>query len=193
MLFNKKASLEISIQAIVIIVLAMTLLGLGLGFIRNQFRTISETAGQVQEQVKQQILDDLRSGNKKLSFPTNEVIIGKKESIVLAIGVKNTKSADLKFSISVKKIDSISGARSNPDETDGVFIYNKGLQTLSVNNAGVHPIRYTAQAATGTDTFEIVICDCGESATSGCSDTSSNACSGEAEEYDAKTFFITTT
>ena len=54
-MFNKSASLEISIQAIVIVVLAMTLLGLGLGFIRGQFRSISETASSVQEQVKQQI------------------------------------------------------------------------------------------------------------------------------------------
>ena len=34
---NRKASLELSIQAIVIIVLAMTLLGLGLVFIKNIF------------------------------------------------------------------------------------------------------------------------------------------------------------
>ena len=43
MLFNKKASLEMSIQAIVIVVLAMTLLGLGLGFIRGMFKNIGST------------------------------------------------------------------------------------------------------------------------------------------------------
>ena len=37
MSFNKRASLEMSIQAIVIVVLAMTLLGLGLGFIKGMF------------------------------------------------------------------------------------------------------------------------------------------------------------
>ncbi|MBS3127550.1 hypothetical protein J4410_00200 [Candidatus Woesearchaeota archaeon] len=42
MFWHKKAALELSINAIVIIVLAMTLLGLGLGFIRNQFSEIGD-------------------------------------------------------------------------------------------------------------------------------------------------------
>jgi hypothetical protein len=37
MLYNKRASLEISIQAIVIVVLAMTILGLGLAFVKGRF------------------------------------------------------------------------------------------------------------------------------------------------------------
>ena len=40
----KKGSLNLSIQAIVIIVLAMTILGLGLGFVRGQFQQITSAA-----------------------------------------------------------------------------------------------------------------------------------------------------
>ena len=68
MIFNKKASLEMSIQAIVIVVLAMTLLGLGLGFIRGMFKNIGSTTEDVTEQVRQRILDDLITGDKKISF-----------------------------------------------------------------------------------------------------------------------------
>jgi len=192
--FNKKASLEISIQAIVIVVLAMTLLGLGLGFIRNQFKTISETAGSVQEQVKQQILDDLRSSDKKLSFPTNEVIIGKKDSQVLAIGVKNTKSNELRFSINIKAIDRVDGSRK--DALPDAFIYNKGSQKLDVNDARVYPIKYTAPTAVDTNAFEIIICDCGSTAgTASCSGAGITACQGDSTvtEYDTKTFFVTVT
>jgi len=58
MSFNKRASLEISIQAIVIVVLAMTILGLGLGFVRGLFKNITSTTEDVTEQVRQKILDD---------------------------------------------------------------------------------------------------------------------------------------
>ena len=38
---NKKGALELSINAIVIVILAMTLLGLGLGFVRGMFGKIT--------------------------------------------------------------------------------------------------------------------------------------------------------
>ncbi len=99
---SKKASLDLSINAIIIIVLAMTLLGLGLGFIRTQFKGITETTGQVQEQVKQQILEDLRTGDKKLSFPTERITVARGESKDIAIGVKNTQNTgDLNFMIDI--------------------------------------------------------------------------------------------
>jgi len=69
-MLNKRASLEISIQAIVIIVLAMTLLGLGLGFIRKQFSGLQNIQEDVTEQVRQKILDDLITNDKKISFST---------------------------------------------------------------------------------------------------------------------------
>ena len=89
---QKKGALELSINAIVIIVLAMTLLGLGLGFIRSQFTSIGEIGTGVQEQIKQQILEDLRTGNKKLSFPTSEVHINRRDASVIAMGIKNLES-----------------------------------------------------------------------------------------------------
>lgn len=190
-MLNKRASLEISIQAIVIVVLAMTLLGLGLGFIRGQFRTISETAGSVQEQVKQQILEELRTGDKKLSFPANEVVIEKKDSKVLAVGVKNVKPNDLKFSITVFLINPSNGNREIVASTNGEFIFNKGVQSLEINDARVYPIKYTAPEGIGTRTFEITICDCG---TSSAPCATSSGCSGGADyEYDTKTFFLTVT
>lgn len=99
---KKRGSLELSINAIVIIVLAFVLLGLGLGFIRNQFKSMSGTTAQVQEQVKQQILEDLRTGDKKLSFPSTRVQIDKGGLNDLAVGIKNTKpSGEMHFYLDV--------------------------------------------------------------------------------------------
>ncbi len=97
MLFNKKASLEISIQAIVIVVLAMTLLGLGLGFVRNMFKNIQSTTEDVTEQVRQKILDDLITGDKKISFPKSEVVIDKGGSTILSVGIRNKNNGPLHY------------------------------------------------------------------------------------------------
>src|SRR3989344_8207323 len=99
---TKKGSLSLSIQTIVIVVIAFVVLGLGLGFVRSQFRSITETSGSVQEQIRQQILEDLRTGNKKLSFPATSLNVEKGEAQDIAIGVKNTKAnGDLNFKIEV--------------------------------------------------------------------------------------------
>ena len=99
MLFNKKASLEISIQAIVIVVLAMTLLGLGLGFIKGMFKNITSTTEGVTDQVRQKVLEDLVQGDKKISFPKTEVVVDKGGSTVLTVGIRNKGDLPLLYKI----------------------------------------------------------------------------------------------
>ena len=101
MSFNKRASLEISIQAIVIVVLAMTLLGLGLGFIRNMFKNIGSTTEDVTEQVRQRILDDLITGDKKISFPKTDITLEKAGSEVVAIGIRNKGDRPLNYKMDI--------------------------------------------------------------------------------------------
>ncbi len=102
---HKKASLEISVQAIVIVVLAMTLLGLGLGFVRNLFQDTTDLTTQVTDQIKGQILEDLRRGDKSLSFPTDQVTLGKSEEKILAIGIKNIGQTELRFKLQIDQLD----------------------------------------------------------------------------------------
>ena len=109
-MLNKKASLEISIQAIVIVVLAMTLLGLGLGFIRGLFKNLSSTTEDVTEQVRQRILDDLITGDKKISFPKTDINIDKGGSTVLTVGVRNKKDTSLHYKLRFNPISDPDGA-----------------------------------------------------------------------------------
>ncbi len=110
MRFNKKASLEISIQAIVIVVLAMTLLGLGLTFIRKQFTGLGIIQEEISEQVKQKILDDLIENDKKLSFSRTEIEIDKGKSQVLTIGIRNKKDQELNYKMRFRPISDPDGA-----------------------------------------------------------------------------------
>jgi len=164
MLFkNKKSSLELSIRTIVIVVLAMTLLGLGLGFIRSMFENLGETAFSVQDQIKQQILEDLRTGDKKLSFPTNEIKIGKQASKILAVGIKNTGEISDDFYIWLYIVsgggteDQVSSTILKPNL--GTFVWDDGAQPLGVNEANVYPIKFTSDSTTGTTIIKVIIED----------------------------------
>ncbi len=144
MYFNKKSSLEMSIQAIVIVVLAMTLLGLGLGFIKGMFKNITGTTEDVSEQVKQKVLDDLVQGDKKISFPNTELNIDKGGSEVLTIGIKNKGDNPLHYSLSFKTV-SIPPAPVTPPlkaELDNSFQYDaKKDYTLGPAASDVRNIR----------------------------------------------------
>lgn len=168
---SKKASLEISIGAIVIIVLALTLLGLGLTFIRGLMSKISETSFTIQDQIKQQILDDLRTGNKKLSFPGQEITLESKGTKVIAIGVKNILDKTLNFEINVYKREMVPPTAGSPPGTaststftlmtpgtsTGQFYWDDSLQVLSIGDSKVIGLKYFGEQTKGTYMYKIEI------------------------------------
>ena len=184
---HKKASLELSINAIIIVVLAMTLLGLGLVFIRGMFANITETTSTVQETVKEQILDDLRTGDKKLSFPTSELFVGKKASKDLAVGIKNTNPTSLQYTLKIFIItdagDEVPIINREPVTTEtgvevGKFIWNPAIQSLDINDAVVEPVKFIAGSTPDTYIFKFKA-------------MSINSNDGTESQYASKTFFLT--
>lgn len=171
---NKKAALNLSIQAIVIVVIAFVVLGLGLGFVRGVFGDLTDTTVGIQEQIKQQVLDDLRTGNKKLSFPASEIKVGKKESKVTAIGVKNTKEGVMQYRI---VIEALGGDAIFGDDIADNFLYATDVDELQPTDTRVIPIRITSETTSGTGQFKVRILDV----------TDDEA----GVNYDSKSFFIT--
>ena len=160
---NKKGSLNLSIEAIVVIVIAFTVLGLGLTFVRNLLTDITEGSESVLKETQDKILDDLRIANKKLSFPSDEVKLNKGASKQLAIGVKDTDETPLKFRIKIKMIDTgeevtNKGLIKDADNFDvGKFIWNPSIQTLEPTESNVYPIKFIAGKHADTYTFVIMI------------------------------------
>ena len=186
----KKGSLNLSIQAIVIVVIAFVVLGLGLGFVRTQFTQIQDTSTAVQEQISQQILDDLRTGNKKLSFPATKLTIETGEESVQAIGLKNTKDSavHLKLGFQVKCgevfCDFVSEQRrdfetpNNPD-VSALIIWDDSPQLFKQGEARVIPVTITAPDKTGNYLYKVVVNEV--------------TIAGDFEqEFDTRTFFIKT-
>jgi len=157
---NKKGSLNLSIEVIIIIVIAFVVLGLGLSFVRGQFKSITETSSGVQEQIRQQILEDLRTGDKKLSFPATTLTIEKGDSQDIAIGVKNRKNGDLKFQIIVNAIQAQSDASKTDFSNDVTFFYAKDkVFTLKTTEADAYSIKINAKGDTDTYLISLNIID----------------------------------
>src|SRR3989344_8677259 len=115
---NKKASLELSINAIVILILAITMLGLGLGFMRNIFGSATDQFRQVTGAVEKQMIDQMKEGNKivDLSRPKLTIKKGKQEQIF--IGFRNVKDAINYYLI----VNPEEGGSSSGTHIDGVGI-----------------------------------------------------------------------
>ncbi len=167
MSFNKRASLEISIQAIVIVVLAMTLLGLGLGFIRGMFKNIQGTTEDVTDTVKQRILDDLITGDKKVSFPKTEVVIDKGGAQILTIGIRNKKDQSLSYKIRFNPISDPDGQLFNI-ETPAWFQYaTDQIYTLPAAESDVRNIRLSVPTTVDSGSYFLTFDITDEAFTSG--------------------------
>jgi hypothetical protein len=140
MLFSKKGSLEISIQAIVIVVLAMTLLGLGLGFVKGMFRNIGGIQESVSDQIKAQILEDLKNTDKRISFPTTEIKIRRGDSTTFGIGVSNKNSNQISYTLTISKVN-------GPGDIN-IFQYSSQATPLDPVQSDVKSIRLETQSNT---------------------------------------------
>lgn len=154
MLFkNKKSSLELSIRTIVVVVLAMTLLGLGLGFIKTMFKNIGGISEDVSEQVRQKILDDLITGDKKISFPKTEVIIDKGGSQTLTVGVRNKKDDTLHYKIRFTPISDPEGSPFNVDSPAWFQFAKDTSYELSAADSAVRNIRLSMPTSVNAGSY----------------------------------------
>jgi len=99
MLFSKKASLDLSINAIVILILAITMLGLGLGFIKNTFSKTTEQFEEVGSDFKNQLIDAIKESNERLVFNKYDIEVKKGASKEFYIGINNDLNMVYDFSL----------------------------------------------------------------------------------------------
>jgi hypothetical protein len=99
---KKKASLQISVEAIVILILAITMLGLGIAFIRNMFGKTTSQLGEIGDDIKNQRISDLKESNKRLEFPYNDIQVKRAGEKEIYFAVKNDLENGEIFDISME-------------------------------------------------------------------------------------------
>jgi hypothetical protein len=122
---NKKAALELSINAIVVLILAITILGLGIGFIRNQFGGLTKQFTAVNAEIQDQLINKIKESGDLLVFDRAELQAGVGKKDVFYIGVKNTAS--------------------NADQTKNSVCYHVGIRCIRALKSDNHCITDTGQ------------------------------------------------
>lgn len=142
---NKKASLELSVNAIVIVVLAMTLLGLGLAFVKGLFGNIGEISTSTFEKISEQLNKDLATSDSNIVFSKTRLEIDRGGKSLEGWGIKNDGSTQLKYGIKIKLVscpDAADGTACDPlliqNDVEKWFTYIKGDQKYTLGAAESH-------------------------------------------------------
>ena len=194
MMRSQKGSLNLSIQAIVIVVIAFVVLGLGLTFVQDTFDDIGGTTQDIQATIKEQVLKDLRESGEKLSV-TQEVMLERGKQTVEGIGIANQEVAQKKFGIqivAIKKQDPEAGetpAGEGGFDDEIKFFYNKLVEKkLSATEGDVVPVTITAtSSASGVYLYKVnVLMEVADGGCAGDTPVISDGCI----VYDTNSFFV---
>ena len=106
---QKRGALQLSINAIVVLILAITMLGLGLSFIKNIFGKATQEFEEVGGVIHDQLIEQMKETDKivDLSGAVYEIEPGKKQIVYIAF--KNDQSSQKNFTISGVRASSLSG------------------------------------------------------------------------------------
>src|SRR3989338_2434457 len=183
---NKKASLEMSIKTIVVIVLAMTLLGLGLGFVRNMFGNINRLSEGTFNQIEDQLQKALTDGNQKLAFSQSKMAVERGKTTFLGWGIRNEGSAKLNYWVEFKPIKCPTACPTPNEINNGWFTFkyaSNGVPQYSVDAASqkVERVDLNIPKTVGVDTGLYLI------------EMSVYDGQGTANKYDSIDLFITVT
>ncbi len=159
----KKASLNLSINAIVILILAITMLGLGLSFMRTIFSSATQEFQEVSGTIHKQMIDQMKKGNKEidLSNMIYDIEAGEKKQIY--IGFKNKGNEQQNFTIRGVNVNSLSGDASNCDldenENNVIIEYKQTPTLVHVGETVVLPINIKTNSNAEKDScfYELLI------------------------------------
>jgi hypothetical protein len=119
---DRRASLSLSINAIVVLILAITILGLSLLFIRTQWKTVGTQFEDTQQEIEKQLVDKIRNSNELLAFNKESISTVRGVESRFYIGISNTEAVDRCFKILFKCVQ---------PRTPGTNCYN-GVDNVQV-------------------------------------------------------------
>ncbi|NIA04301.1 MAG: hypothetical protein GWP09_03035 [Nitrospiraceae bacterium] len=94
---HKRGGLELSVNSIVILIFAITLLSLGLVFIRNMFQRASSSFVKVSDTVKSDLLQKLKNSNERVVFENEYLTLAPGDKDVLNFAIRNELSQSKTF------------------------------------------------------------------------------------------------
>jgi len=160
---GKKASLELSINAIVILILAITMLGLGLGFMRSTFGSATSEFKKVSKEVEKQLIDRLKQSEEPVSLSVFSVEMEKSSKETILMGIKNNLGCSEKdatfniqvFNTEVEGCNAIGEGAGNM--CDKVIVTTFVQQIVNSNDVGIVPINIKTDSTVIPSTLRKII------------------------------------
>lgn len=126
-MYNKKGAIELSIGTIVIIVLAMSMLMLGLVLVKSIFTGAKYNVDQLNKNVEAEInkLFNERGDKILIYLPNNEAEVKKGNSFGIAFGIRNDVEGESnpgKFSYTIKASSIQKGCKLSLQQADAYLI-----------------------------------------------------------------------
>ena len=183
---KKKGSLELSINAIVIMILAVTLLGLSLGFIKGLFNKAGSGLNQGAQEMSNMQMDELEKSGALVSLKERNMEVKASSPYEFFIGIRNNLDSDTTFGIGFKCI-SKQGETSGCGTSLSAEDFNKWFQTFNSVKIGKNKgksikVKLVAGEA-GDYMAQLVVCKDGNAPTNG--NCNSN------QEYETIDFYLT--
>ncbi len=158
---GRKASLELSINAIVVLILAITMLGLGLGFMRSTFGSTTSEFKKVSKEVEKQLIDRLKQAEEQVSLSVFSVEMEKNTKETILMGIRNNLgcSGPATFQITVDRDNcrAIGVGADNMCNEGKVVVTTFDDQIVASNDVGIVPINIKTGSTVVPSTVRIPI------------------------------------
>jgi len=154
-MLSKKASLDLSVQAIVVVVIAMTLLGLGLGFVRNIFGSMTKVSSETFSKISDELGQKLSTGDEKLIFSSVQLAVERGKSSLEGVGIKNEENYEIKYGIifiPVKCAPAVDAADCTTENIAEWFTYVDGPEAYTLGAGQNHVKRVDIKIPTDAKT-----------------------------------------
>lgn len=164
---NTKGSISISINMIVVVVLAFVMLGLMLTLGRSIVNQAQEGALNILGGTQQEIEKQLVTSNQPLYFADDQFEVEFAQRIDINFGVKNVDPATKNLKIQIEYIDPASGnptglAPSTTSTTNyGSFFWPVNAAQYGPGEGKALSVQYRAPSARGTHLFNFKLVDAG--------------------------------
>ena len=149
---NKKASLNLSINAIVVLILAITMLGLGLGFMKTMFGKVTEDFGDISENLQNELIKKLETTSSRIEF--NKYVINAKrgDDKVFYYGMFNNVGSSAAFKVNPTCSQAIGGG--DPSQ---ITLSTFASVVIEDNEAKVSALKVNIDSNAEPDTYDCVI------------------------------------
>jgi len=127
----KKGDLSLSINAIVILILAITMLGLGLAFMRGTFGKVTAQFGEVSGEVQKDMINRLKTSGDNLVLSAYEAEIPQGNTKELYLAIRNDLDSKATFYIDRAK-ESASTCAEGVDTTNCCITMSAGSQCADI-------------------------------------------------------------